>query len=283
MIQGTVFSIEEFSTYDGPGIRSTVFLKGCPLRCSWCHNPEGQEHAAVIVRSPAGCLGCGACLAAGAAETGTPCLTQASIAACPQRLVRLCGQVLTVEGLLDRLDKNLPLLAAAGGGVTFSGGEPLAQPDFLLACLAALQGRAHRAIQTSGWAGEDVFRQALTRCDYVLYDLKLMDDTLHRQYTGQSNAPVLRNFALLAASGPPFVVRTPLIPGVTDTQQNLTAIAALLAQNGVKYIELLPYHKMAGGKYPMLGRQYTPGFDETALPQPRQEIFEKYHIEVRVL
>ncbi len=283
MMQGTVFSIEEFSTYDGPGIRSTVFLKGCPLRCSWCHNPEGQDFAPAILRSPAGCLGCGACLAAGEAETGSPCLTAASIGACPRRLVRSCGQGYTVEGLVARLDKNLPLLAAAEGGVTFSGGEPLAQSAFLLACLAALEGRAHRAIQTSGWAGEEVFRQVLQHCDYVLYDLKLMDDAAHRRYTGAGNAPILRNFAVLAASGLPFVVRTPLIPGVTDTPENLRAIAALLAQHGVGYIELLPYHKMAGGKYPMLGRAYSPGFDETALPQPRREIFDEYHIEVRIL
>ena len=128
---GKIFAIEEFSVFDGPGIRLSVFFKGCPLRCVWCHNPEGQRAQAEILRIQNGCLHCGACLAAGEAEMGAPPLTDASIRACPQGLLRRCGEELTARELVARLESYLPLLAAAGGGVTFSGGEPLLQPDFV--------------------------------------------------------------------------------------------------------------------------------------------------------
>ncbi len=133
MKEAKIFSIEEFSTYDGPGIRMTVFLKGRPLRCSWCHNPEGQSFEAQVVRSPNGCIGCGACLNVGEKETGRRTLTEASIAVCPRGIVRLCGEEYTSERLVGIIGKNVDMLNAAGGGVTFSGGEPLCQHAFLLA------------------------------------------------------------------------------------------------------------------------------------------------------
>ena len=147
MLTGRIFSVEEFATFDGPGIRMTVFLKGCPLRCTWCHNPEGQSFPMEFLRSPNGCTGCGACLDAGQRERGTRCLTEASISACPRNLVRRCGEDITSVQLIDQIMKNARLLS--GGGVTFSGGEPLAQLPFLLECLRLLEGRtcfliAHR-------------------------------------------------------------------------------------------------------------------------------------------
>lgn len=278
---GTVFSVEEFSVYDGPGIRTSVFLKGCPLRCTWCHNPEGQEFEKCIVRSPNGCIGCNACINSAVSEDGKLRFTEESIKKCPMNLLRTCGETVTAAALVERLLKNERILK--DGGVTFSGGEPLAQSEFLLECLGLLSGRLHTAIQTSGFCGEEIFSKAVDAADYFLFDVKLADSELHRKYTGVSNAPILRNLGILASSGKPFVIRMPLIPGVTDAEQNITAVAELLSENGIAYAELLPYNRMAGGKYKMLLREYTPGFDIQAPPQARTEIFEKYDIKVKIL
>lgn len=280
---GTVFSIEEFSTFDGPGIRSTVFLKGCLMRCMWCHNPEGQEFQPQYVKNINGCTGCGRCVEAARRATGKEELTMESVDACPHGLIRLCGDSWTPEELTGRLLKNAGILHAAGGGITFSGGEPLAQPAFLLRCLSLLRGSVNCALQTSGFCSPKIFMQILQMLDYVLFDLKLMDNVLHRRYTGQPNSDILENFRLLCGSGVPFVVRIPLIPGVTDTVDNLSAIAELMHHNGASTAELLPYNRMAGGKYAMVGRHYHPDFDETRAPNPRTEIFHRVGIQTRVL
>ena len=280
---GRIFSIEEFSTYDGPGIRMTVFLKGCPLRCTWCHNPEGQTHGVEIVRSPNGCLHCEACMRMGEIETGSPCLVPSSVTVCPRKLVRLCGEDLTPEALVERIEKNVDVLNMSGGGVTFSGGEPLVQADFVKACMRLLKGKTNRALQTCGHCKPEIFSNVLRECDFVLYDLKLIDDEMHRRYTGVSNAWILANYRTLAASGVPFVTRIPLIPTVNDTEGNTRLTAGLMQSCGVKYLEILPYNKMAGGKYLMLGRKYEPGFDGSVEPAVRREIFSEYGIEVKVL
>ena len=279
---GRIFSIEEFSVYDGPGIRSTVFLKGCPLRCSWCHNPEGQNTEPEILRSPNGCLGCNACLRCARVQNGKTVYTEESIASCPRGLLRLCGETFTAEALCERLMKNARILKT-GGGITFSGGEPLAQADFLFACLSILKGKLHTAVQTCGFASEEIFAKALSLADYFLYDLKLADEEKHKTYTGVSNRPILENFARLAQSGKDFTVRIPLIPTVTDTEENLSALARLMLENGVRYAELLPYNKMAGGKYKMLGRDYAPLFDETAPITTNEAVFASYGIETKLL
>lgn len=283
MPKGRVFSIEEFSTYDGPGIRTTVFLKGCPLRCMWCHNPEGQRREAEHVRSPNGCLGCGACLAAGQRVTGHPCLVPESVGVCPNGLVRISGVEYTAAELITVLEKNFAILNMSGGGVTFSGGEPLLSADFLRECLTLLRDRTHRALQTSGYAPANVFSEVLAECDYVLYDLKLMNDEEHKRYTGVSNQSILANYRLLAASGKPFITRIPLIPTVNDGKENIETTAFFMRENGANIVELLPYNKMAGSKYKMLGRDYRTTFDGALTPQPHREIFEKYKIEVKVL
>lgn len=272
---GRIFSIEEFSTFDGPGIRCTVFLKGCPLRCQWCHNPEGQRFERQILRSPNGCIGCGSCTRTG--------MTEESIPLCPRHLLRLCGEDLTPGELFARLEDKLWMLGAAGGGVTFSGGEPLSQSAFLLECLKLLQGKAHRAVQTSGFAPGEVFNEVLKSCDFMLFDLKLMDTLQHKHYTGVGNEVILQNYQTLVASGLSFITRIPLIPGVNDTAENLTQTAQFMHELGVKQIELLPYNKAAGAKYKAAGREFRVDFDETAECQPRKEIFDQYHIEVKVL
>ena len=276
---GRIFSIEEFSTFDGPGIRTTVFLKGCPLSCTWCHNPEGQRAAPDYLRSPLGCLACGACERAG--DGGR--LGEASISACPRGLIRRSGEEITASALTARLIKNARILESSGGGVTFSGGEPLMQSDFLIECLSMLKGKLHRALQTSGYARPAVFSEVLSHADYLLYDLKLMDDRLHREYCGAGNAEIHENYVRLVRSGLPFVTRIPLIPGVTDTRENLSAVADFLLQNGVRYAELLPYNRYAGSKYAALRREYTPRFDEDAPVSHGQDIFAARGIEAKIL
>ena len=281
-MQGIVFSIEEFSVYDGPGIRTTVFLKGCPLRCSWCHNPEGQNTQPEIIRSPNGCIECGSCIRQSIIQNGQLIFTENSIKACPLNLLRVCGERIDSGILCERLLKN-EIILKNGGGVTFSGGEPFMQRDFLFACLKNLKGRLHTAIQTCGFCDEKTFYTALEFADYFLYDLKLADEAMHIRYTGVSNAPILRNFARLVQSGKPFVVRIPLIPGVTDTEKNITQIAQFLTENGITYVVLLPYNTMAGGKYKMLQREYRPLFDEKRPVNIQKSIFDKFGIETKIL
>lgn len=279
---GNIFSIEEFAVYDGPGIRTSVFLKGCPLRCSWCHNPEGQRVESEIVKSPNGCIGCGNCIKTARMVDGKTILTEESIKNCPMGLIRVCGDKMTDEELCRKLLKNEPILSK-GGGVTFSGGEPFMQSEFMFACMERLKGRLHTAIQTCGYCNADTFEMALGLADYFLFDLKLIDEGKHKRYTGVSNQCILENFRRLACSGVEFIARIPLIPGVTDTEENLTAVARVLADNGVHSIELLPYNKMAGGKYKLVMREYTPDFDENQEVCMHRELFEAYHIQAKIM
>ncbi len=277
-MDGTVFSIEEFATFDGPGIRMTVFLKGCPLRCSWCHNPEGQNPQIEYIRSPNGCTHCNRCLEAGKHINGSFILTKESVSACPRNLVRACGEAYSSDRLCEIILKNAVILNKNGGGVTFSGGEPLMQSEFLLECCEKLKQKVHIAIQTAGFAKEEDFARVLKVADYFLYDIKLIDSAKHAHYVGAPNETILRNYESLVRSGVPFITRTPLIPGVTDTEENLRGIASYLHSLGVKEIELLPYNQYAGSKYSWLARDYRPDFDPDALYQYRPEIFADYKI-----
>ena len=280
-MQGLIFSIEEFSVYDGPGIRTTVFLKGCPLRCSWCHNPEGQSYNKEIVRSPNGCINCNNCINVADIVDGKIVFTDDSIKNCPMGLLRYSGENISSEQLCEKLLKNQNMLQS--GGVTFSGGEPLAQSDFLLDCLTKLKGKIHTAIQTSGYCDTQTFKKVVGMADCFLFDLKLADDRLHRKYTGVSNAVILNNFSFLASSRREFVVRIPLIPTVTDSDENICGIVNLLKQNGVNYVELLPYNQMAGAKYKMLCREYRPDFDERVAVKVPERILRKNNVAFKIL
>ncbi len=264
-----VFSIEEFSVYDGPGMRTTVFLKGCPLRCQWCHNPEGQLLKNQIIKSQNGCTMCGNCR-----EDG-----KINIYKCPNRLLRYCATEYSVDELVAKISKNLD----AVGGVTFSGGEPTMHKDFLIECLKKLEGKTHRAVQTCGFCKSDDFAEILNNTDYVLYDLKIINKENHKKYTGVENLTIIENFKILKNSGVDFVVRVPLIPTVTDTVENITDIATLLKENGVNYIELLPYNKFAGGKYSAVGMTFNPSYDENIECEMRLELFDKFSIKTKVL
>ncbi|MBR1868112.1 MAG: glycyl-radical enzyme activating protein [Clostridia bacterium] len=258
--RGLIFSIEEFAVYDGPGIRTAVFFKGCPLRCNWCHNPEGLEGIQQILRSPNGCVKCGACYKE--AEKNGGVLTKSCVDLCPRGLIRESGKYFEAEELAGIFLKNKDVFDRTGGGVTFSGGECLAQVDFLLEVTSTLKGKINIAIETSGYGDTRKFRELLKNIDLVYYDLKIIDRENFKKYTGGDISVVLKNFGALCESGAPFTVRVPLIPGVTDTAENLGAIADIVKDSGAE-VEFMPYNKMAGGKYKLVGREYRPSFDTT--------------------
>ena len=250
MQTGRVFDIKEFSVNDGPGVRTTVFFKGCPLRCVWCHNPEGLESGRGILVRQRGCLQCGRCR--------LPCTHPECqglgrcLHACPAGLVEELGREWTAPELAARLLRDKELFESSGGGVTLSGGEPLLQHEFAVELLRQLP--VHRAIETSGFATEEVFTRVIAEVDYVMMDIKLADPEAHRRYTGVDNAPILRNFEILRQSGKPYLVRVPLIPDITDTPENLAKIATVVGDSPT---ELLPYNRMAGAKYASVGKTFT--------------------------
>ena len=282
MSKGMVFSIEEFSVFDGPGIRTTVFLKGCPLRCSWCHNPEGQSREREILRNTSECLHCGRCTKTALQLTGKPELIEECVSVCPKNLIRVCGTEYEAKDLCAKLKKN-KVFYGTDGGVTFSGGEPLVQAQFLSECLTLLKGSVHTAVQTSGYADQAVFREILSKADLFLFDLKVMDEQNAKRYTGVGSAVILKNFDTLATSGKRFLVRIPLIPEAVATAKNYEDIIRILSFYGIDYAEALPYNKLAGAKYALCGRTYTPGFNLDTPVTPPVELFAKHKITLKIL
>lgn len=252
MSTGRIFDVKEFAIHDGPGARITFFLKGCPLRCPWCHNPEGLSRERELMVRTALCTQCGACRIP--ADTDEFRRYGRNPAACPKGLITLCGTDTSPQQVLERVLPLKEMLALAEGGVTFSGGEPLMQHEFLEECLILLRENGiHTAIETCGYAKEEIFRRITDLCDYVMMDLKYMDEETHRRILGVSNRVILANAAHLKGHHPAFVFRTPKIPGYTDTDENLAQIKAFV---GDAPWEILPYNTLAGAKYPMLNKTY---------------------------
>ena len=265
MSKGLIFDVREMTVHDGPGIRTTVFLKGCPLRCAWCHNPEGISFAPELMIRTQGCENCGDCR--------RPCSHPECESLgrctriCAKGLVRRAGEEVLASRLAERLLKVADLLDQGGGGYTLSGGEPLAQPEFALELMSLLRPH-HVAIETSGHCRSEFFERAMEAADLVLIDLKHMHPEQHLRGTGVDNRLVLRNLDLLIASGRPFTARVPLIPGYNDTVENLAATARRLepARDRVT-VELLPVNPLAGAKYSLVNRPYHPLHDPAQPPR----------------
>lgn len=251
MKSGLVFDIREFSIHDGPGLRTTVFLKGCPLRCTWCHNPEGQSMTPLTLRSPVG--------------------------------ERLAGKEYSPPELAKRLNSQAKIFWLNEGGVTFSGGEPLMQAEFVIEVIELLDD-IHVLVDTSGYGDREDFVRLISRCDLVYFDLKIIDTALFRAYTGGDIRTVLNNLEALGETGVPYVIRVPLVPGVTDTQENLADIANTVdALPNLLRVDLLPYNRLAGAKYDAAGIEFQPGFDEAAELNLRPRAFETLSVPWRVV
>lgn len=281
-MKGLIFDIEEFAVFDGPGIRSVIFLKGCPLTCAWCHNPEGLSHRPQRVKAIALCTKCGrcdaACLHPDACEACGSC-----VRACPSGCLRIAGTFMEDHEAAARILRHEKLLRLNGGGVTFSGGEPLMQVDFVLAVREKLKG-LNALIETSGYAPERDFLRAARAMDFVIMDIKIVDPASHRKYAGVDNALILRNLETLKALNKPFRIRVPLIPTVTDTRGNLRAVARhLRGAKALEKVELMRYNKAAGAKYSGVGLAYQPPFPEDREPELHLGIFKEENIPCDVL
>lgn len=252
-MDGIIFDIKEYSIHDGPGARFTVFLKGCPLRCLWCHNPEGLCMEPQLMYKKTLCSHCGACKNACDHSECRP--FGRCVHACPNGCLSISGRTISPDRLAETLLKNRDFFEMTGGGITISGGEPMLQSAFVCG-LADRLPSVHKALQTSGYADLPTYRQVTHRFDFVMQDIKLADEQQHIRYTGVSNRKILRNIEYLKQSGKPFVFRVPLIPGITDTAENLSAIAEITEDFPV---ELLRYNVLAGAKYDMLGMVYRLG------------------------
>ncbi|TYP55437.1 glycyl-radical enzyme activating protein [Thermosediminibacter litoriperuensis] len=269
--KGLIFDIKRFAIHDGPGIRTTVFLKGCPLRCWWCHNPEGISPMNELMFFEYKCMGCQMCAGvcpAGAVTyennthniNGQKCIGCGICSeACPTGALKLVGRVITIEELMEEIERDILLYDNSDGGVTFSGGEPLSQHRFLKEVLKECKKRGvHTALDTSGYAPADVFASVMDYVDVFLFDLKLADDEEHRKYTGVSNEPIKENLRMLADTGRggDVILRLPVIPGITDTEKNIEGLLEFVASlKDIRRIDLLSFHDVSE-KYCRLGREY---------------------------
>jgi pyruvate formate lyase activating enzyme len=271
MQTGIIFDIKRYAIHDGPGIRTTVFFKGCPLTCPWCHNPEGIDRSTRVVYRKSVCIGCLECLEAcpEQALSATPdgiltdekCCQHCGtcVDTCPSGAREQVGNTETVSSLMHLIKKDVPFFDTSGGGVTFSGGEPLMQAEFLLALLEACgQEDIHRAVDTTGYTDLDTLMRVARNTDLFLFDLKFMDTEKHRRYTGVSNEQILENLEALASHGNRIIIRIPLIPGINDDEDNIDGTATYLAHlPQIKKVHILPYHDFQKSKYDKFSMNYN--------------------------
>ncbi|MDH7513719.1 MAG: glycyl-radical enzyme activating protein [Clostridiales bacterium] len=286
MLTGVVFNIQKYSIHDGPGIRTTVFLKGCPLRCQWCHNPEGQSPDPEIALWPSRCLQeCQECVSVCdraalskndsviSVDKNKCDLCGECADVCPSRAIEIAGRRLSVGEVMEEVEKDLMFHDESGGGVTYSGGEPLMQPEFLRALLEESKKRGiHTIVDTCGFAQPDVLDKICDSVDLFLYDLKVMDDRKHRRFTGGSNRTVLENLRRLDKKGNDVIVRIPVIPGVNDDEKDIEEMIAFLRSlKNIRFLSLLPYHDLGKEKYKRFALPYIVG----NIQPPAGELMEK--------
>lgn len=269
MTTGIIFNIQRYSIHDGPGIRTTVFLKGCPLSCWWCQNPEGQQDGQEIVFWDNRCLGCGRCSEHCPSEAiqmknGKPVTDQTRCLlcgecsqVCPAEAREILGRKMTVDEVIKEIEKDLVFYEESGGGVTFSGGEPLSQIKFLNDLLdCCKQVGIHTAVDTCGYFSWEVLEKVAPKVNLFLYDLKLMDSRKHQKYTGVTNEIILENLKRLSLGHHNIYIRLPLISGISDDTQNIKELGRFLSPLNIAQVNLLPYHEIAVDKYYRLNKPY---------------------------
>jgi len=269
MPESLIFDIKRYAINDGPGIRVVIFFKGCNLNCAWCHNPESISGKAEKMYSPSRCIGCGTCVEAcpenALSLSGEGIVTNSSLCivcgicaeVCPTKAMEMSGKLMTVAEIMDIIEKERVFMDQSGGGVTFSGGEPLIHSRLLTELLDECGKRGiHRAVDTAGNVKTELILEIAKRTDLFLYDLKLMDNDQHREWTNAGNELILHNLQILAETGVPIIIRIPLIGGVNDSSGNLEQTATLIAglAGTAKEVQLLPYHTIAQNKYFKLGK-----------------------------
>lgn len=298
MKKGLVFSIQKFCVHDGPGIRTTVFFKGCPLACPWCHNPESQCYEKEILVNPDLCTLCGRCQAvcpSGAIEIIKGNLTYNQekcngCGSCEEHCLRSARQVTgkeyTLESLMQEIEKDRPFYEQSGGGVTFSGGEVMMQIDFVEKLAQRCRDRGISVvIDTCGYVPQKYFERILNYVDLFLYDIKLMNDELHQQFMGKGNKLILDNLKFLSEEGAKINLRIPLIGGVNTDDGHIRGILEMIKDVSIQSINLLPYHDVAKDKY----RKLNKGYDEKKFYIPSDErlteikdVFQKLNYKVQI-
>lgn len=300
MHSGLIFDVKRYSINDGPGIRVTIFFKGCPLHCLWCHNPESISPRIQKMYMAEKCIGCKACVDACPEKactltpkgvvTDTSACTLCGICAdvCPTRATEMSGKITDITEILEIVEKERIFFDQSGGGVTISGGEPLMQADFLITLLDALGARSiHRTVDTTGLAKTETLLEVAKRTDHFLYDLKMMDSKSHKKWTGVENSLILTNLKALAKTGVSIEIRLPLVKGVNDSRENIQQTAAFIASlaGEVKKVNLLPYHYVMAAKYQKLGEM--PDLSELSEPSEKDitsiiDIFSGYGLSASV-
>ncbi len=259
MPSGLVFNIQRFSLHDGPGLRTTVFMKGCPLHCEWCHNPESQSPRQEFVRMRHRCMHCGRCSEDELANPVVVGRGMDDVALCPTGALQAVGETMEPDELVATLLRDRVFFDESHGGVTFSGGEPLLQAPFVIECLRRLKDEGvHTALDTCGFARWPDLAEAAALASLVLFDVKLIDEARHREATGVSNAIILSNLKALSEVHANIWIRVPVIPGVNDDAANLDATADFLRSlPGIRQVELLPYHATGEAKFERVGLDYA--------------------------
>ena len=286
-VEGKVFNIMKYSIHDGPGIRTTVFLKGCPLSCWWCHNPESQKTKEQLMLFPNRCIGCKACLEVckygaikeinGVIYTDKKRCTDCGdcTEVCYAEAREMAGKAMTVDDVVAQILGDKDFYQQSKGGVTFSGGEPLMQPDFLIMLLSEMKKRGiHTTVDTSGFASRQTIEKVSPLVDLFLYDLKHMDPIKHEMYTGVSNKLILENLKYLIDEGKEVIIRIPIIPGINDSKEDLNAFRNFIKTlHIIKEVALLPYHKIGQEKYNRLGKSYKmPDTQEPTQEEMKQAV-----------
>ena len=270
MKEGRIFNIEKYAIHDGPGIRTTIFFKGCPLRCWWCHNPEGQDFEPELVYREGRCIGCGECIKTCSRRALSLADQRVSldrercnacgecVQVCPSEALSIAGRDISADEAIRELERDRVFYDESEGGVTFSGGEPLLQPNFLDALLSDCSKRdIHTVLDTSGYAPFKVIERVRGRVDLFLYDIKTMNESSHRKYVGVSSKLILQNLKKLGRTGSCLAISLPVIPGINDDPENLRATGECISSlPSVEYVSLLPYHRAGIEKYRNLGKPY---------------------------